>query len=135
MGLLERALYEPLRPAPINRISRPRVLTTTQTILVLRHVYEPAVQLCRTVSVVTAGQGQRSPRRARTGLKPLKPHVSIADRLGPQTAVCTHCKARHRKCERTKSTGHFSTGCSQGKVRLPPPASPLPGPIRVSTAT
>ncbi|SGY17634.1 BQ5605_C015g07841 [Microbotryum silenes-dioicae] len=34
-------------------------------------------------------------RRARIALKPLKPHVSIRDDLGPQTAVCTHCKARH----------------------------------------
>ncbi|SGY37809.1 BQ5605_C003g01891 [Microbotryum silenes-dioicae] len=51
-------------------------------------------------------------------------HVSIRDDLGPQTAVCTHCKARHWECERAKSTGHFSTCCSQGKVRLPPPPQP-----------
>ncbi|SGY62500.1 BQ5605_C007g04700 [Microbotryum silenes-dioicae] len=49
-------------------------MTTIQAILSLQHVYEPAVQLCRTDSV---------------------PHVSIRDDLGPQTAVCTHCKARH----------------------------------------
>ncbi|SCZ97712.1 BZ3500_MvSof-1268-A1-R1_Chr4-3g07397 [Microbotryum saponariae] len=30
--------------------------------------------------------------------------------------VCTHCKARHWECERTKSTGQFSTCCSQGKL-------------------
>ncbi|SGY11722.1 BQ5605_C011g06249 [Microbotryum silenes-dioicae] len=42
-----------------------RVMTTIQPILALRHVYEPA------------------------------PHVSIRDDLGPQTAVCTHCKAQH----------------------------------------
>ncbi|SDA02813.1 BZ3500_MvSof-1268-A1-R1_Chr11-1g03170 [Microbotryum saponariae] len=41
-------------------------------------------------------------------------------------AVCTHCKARHWKCERTKSTEHFSTCCSQGKVQLPPLPSPMP---------
>ncbi|SGZ27749.1 BQ5605_C026g10179 [Microbotryum silenes-dioicae] len=58
-----------------------RVMTTIQPILALRHVYEPAVQL--------------RVRRARIALKPLKPHVSIRDDLGPQTAVCTHCKARH----------------------------------------
>ncbi|SGY55874.1 BQ5605_C006g04087 [Microbotryum silenes-dioicae] len=46
---------------------------------------------------------------------------SIRDYLGPQTAVGTHSKARHGECERTKSTGHFSTCCSQGKVQLPPP--------------
>ncbi|SCZ99745.1 BZ3501_MvSof-1269-A2-R1_Chr12-2g03447 [Microbotryum saponariae] len=63
-------------------------------------------------------------RRARIALKPLKPHVSIRDDLGPQTAVCTHCKARHWECERSKSTGHFSTCCSQGKVRLPPRPQP-----------
>ncbi|SGZ24367.1 BQ5605_C023g09719 [Microbotryum silenes-dioicae] len=40
-------------------------MTTMQPTLALRHVYEPA------------------------------PHVSIRDDLGPQTAVCTHCKARH----------------------------------------
>ncbi|SGZ18309.1 BQ5605_C020g09177 [Microbotryum silenes-dioicae] len=40
-------------------------MTTMQPILALRHVYEPA------------------------------PHVSIRDDLGPQTAVCTHCKAQH----------------------------------------
>ncbi|SGY70225.1 BQ5605_C004g03124 [Microbotryum silenes-dioicae] len=49
-------------------------MTTIQAILSLQHVYEPAVQLCRTDSV---------------------PHVSIRDDLGPQTAVCTHCKAQH----------------------------------------
>ncbi|SGY38101.1 BQ5605_C003g01957 [Microbotryum silenes-dioicae] len=51
-------------------------------------------------------------------------HVSIRDDLGPQTAVCTHCKARHWECERSKSTRHFSACCSQGKVRLPPPPQP-----------
>ncbi|SCZ89837.1 BZ3500_MvSof-1268-A1-R1_Chr1-3g01609 [Microbotryum saponariae] len=39
--------------------------------------------------------------------------------------VCTHCKARHWECERTKLTGHFSTCCSQGKVQLPP-SGPIP---------
>ncbi|SGY15971.1 BQ5605_C012g06719 [Microbotryum silenes-dioicae] len=58
---------------------------------------------------------QRRVRRARIALKPLKPHVSIRDDLGPQTAVCTHCKARHWECERSKLTRHFSVCCSQGK--------------------
>ncbi|SGY11913.1 BQ5605_C011g06318 [Microbotryum silenes-dioicae] len=66
----------------------------------------------------------RQVRRPRIALKPLKPHVSIRDGLGPQTAVCTHCKARHWECERSKSTRHFSACCSQGKVRLPPPPQP-----------
>ncbi|SGY17574.1 BQ5605_C015g07824 [Microbotryum silenes-dioicae] len=71
-------LFVPLRSTE----SAPRrVMTTIQPILALRHVYEPAVQL--------------RVRRARIALKPLKPHVSIRDDLGPQTAVCTHCKARH----------------------------------------
>ncbi|SGY19533.1 BQ5605_C014g07674 [Microbotryum silenes-dioicae] len=71
-------LFVPLRSTE----SAPRrVMTTSQPILALRHVYEPAVQL--------------RVRRARIALKPLKPHVSIRDDLGPQTAVCTHCKARH----------------------------------------
>ncbi|SGZ22827.1 BQ5605_C022g09548 [Microbotryum silenes-dioicae] len=72
-------------------------MTTAQPILVLRHIYEPAVQL------------------PRIALKPLKPNISIRDDLGPQTAVCTHCKARHWEGERSKSIGHFSTCCSQGK--------------------
>ncbi|SDA03073.1 BZ3500_MvSof-1268-A1-R1_Chr11-1g03292 [Microbotryum saponariae] len=46
--------------------------------------------------------------------------------LNATTAVCTHCKARHWECERSKSTGHFSTCCSQGKMRLPPPPQPNP---------
>ncbi|SGY23797.1 BQ5605_C019g08983 [Microbotryum silenes-dioicae] len=87
-----------------------RVMTTMQPILALRHVYEPAAQL--------------RVHRARIALKPLKPHVSIRDDLGPQTAVCTHCKARHWECERSKSTRHFGACCSQGKVRLPPPPQP-----------
>ncbi|SGZ04882.1 BQ5605_C032g11095 [Microbotryum silenes-dioicae] len=71
-------LFVPLRSTE----SAPRrVMTTIQPILALRHVYEPAVQL--------------RVRRARIALKPLKPHVSIRDDLGPQTAVCTHCKAQH----------------------------------------
>ncbi|SGY70062.1 BQ5605_C004g03098 [Microbotryum silenes-dioicae] len=41
-------------------------------------------------------------------------------------AVCIHFKTRHWECERSKSTGHFSTCCSQGKVQLPPPPSPIP---------
>ncbi|SCZ99301.1 BZ3500_MvSof-1268-A1-R1_Chr3-1g05934 [Microbotryum saponariae] len=40
--------------------------------------------------------------------------------------VCTHCNARHWECERTKSAGHFSTCCSQGKVQLPPSLRPNP---------
>ncbi|SGY11902.1 BQ5605_C011g06313 [Microbotryum silenes-dioicae] len=71
-----------------------------------------------------AGQGQRRPRRARIALKPLKARASIRDDLGPQTAVCTHCKAQHWECERSKSTGHFGTCCSQGKVQLPRPPQP-----------
>ncbi|SGY57477.1 BQ5605_C006g04277 [Microbotryum silenes-dioicae] len=58
---------------------------------------------------------QRRVRKARIALKPLKPHVSIRDDLGPQAAVCTHCKAWHLECERI---------CSQGKVQLPPPPQP-----------
>ncbi|SGY17400.1 BQ5605_C015g07772 [Microbotryum silenes-dioicae] len=66
-------------------------------------------------------------RAARIALKPLKPRVSIRDNLGPQTAVCTHpLQARHWECERSKSTGHLSTCCSQGKVQLPPPPQPNP---------
>ncbi|SGY20062.1 BQ5605_C017g08452 [Microbotryum silenes-dioicae] len=41
-------------------------------------------------------------------------------------AVCAHCKARHWECERSKSTGHYSTCCSQGKVQLPPLSGPIP---------
>ncbi|SGY16693.1 BQ5605_C012g06952 [Microbotryum silenes-dioicae] len=41
-------------------------------------------------------------------------------------AVCTHCRARHWECEGTKSTGNFSTCCSQGKVQPPPSLRPNP---------
>ncbi|SCZ98940.1 BZ3500_MvSof-1268-A1-R1_Chr3-1g05722 [Microbotryum saponariae] len=60
-----------------------------------------------------ACQGQRKPRRAIIALKPLKPHVLIRDYLGPKTTVCTHCKARHWECERSKSIGHSNTGYRQ----------------------
>ncbi|SGY56342.1 BQ5605_C006g04128 [Microbotryum silenes-dioicae] len=89
-------------------------MTTMQPILALRHVYEPAVQLCRTDSVVSA--------MANSTLG--SPHHHLLRKGDPQTAVCTHCKARHWECERSKSTRHFSACCSQGKVRLPPPPQP-----------
>ncbi|SGY12886.1 BQ5605_C011g06642 [Microbotryum silenes-dioicae] len=44
----------------------------------------------------------------------------------PQMAVCIHHKARHWEYERSKSTGHYSTCCSQGKVQLPPLSGPIP---------
>ncbi|SGY54610.1 BQ5605_C006g03893 [Microbotryum silenes-dioicae] len=40
-------------------------------------------------------------------------------------AVCAHCKVRPWECERSKSTGHFSTCCSH-KVQLPPLSGPIP---------
>ncbi|SGZ04271.1 BQ5605_C032g11054 [Microbotryum silenes-dioicae] len=125
-------LFVPLRSTE----SAPRrVMTTIQPILALRHVYEPAVQLCRTDSVVSAmanstlgsphhhllRKGECAGLESRSNPQA---HVSIRDDLGPQTAVCTHCKARHWECERPKSTRHFSACCSQGKVRLPPPPQP-----------
>ncbi|SGY12272.1 BQ5605_C011g06450 [Microbotryum silenes-dioicae] len=82
-------------------------MTTIQPILALRHVYEPAAS--------APGSNRAQTPQA---------HVSIRDDLGPQTAVCTHCKARHWECERSKSTRHFGACCSQGKVRLPPPPQP-----------
>ncbi|SGZ29937.1 BQ5605_C052g12571 [Microbotryum silenes-dioicae] len=69
---------------------------------------------------------ERRVRRARIALKPLKARLSIRDELGPQTAVCTHCKARNWECERSRSTGHSSTCCWQGKVQLLPPPQPNP---------
>ncbi|SGZ29205.1 BQ5605_C055g12645 [Microbotryum silenes-dioicae] len=53
-------------------------MTTMQPILALRHVYEPAAS--------APGSNRAQTPQA---------HVSIRDDLGPQTAVCTHCKARH----------------------------------------
>ncbi|SGY12229.1 BQ5605_C011g06432 [Microbotryum silenes-dioicae] len=97
-------LFVPLRSTE----SAPRrVMTTIQPILALRHVYEPAAS--------APGSNRAQTPQA---------HVSIRDDLGPQTAVCTHCKARHWECERSKSTRHFGACCSQGKVRLPPPPQP-----------
>ncbi|SGY53590.1 BQ5605_C006g03778 [Microbotryum silenes-dioicae] len=79
-----------------------RVMTAIQPILALRHASAPGSNRAQTPQA----------------------HVSIRDDLGPQTAVCTHCKARHWECERSKLTRHFSACCSQGKVRLPPPPQP-----------
>ncbi|SGZ24137.1 BQ5605_C023g09709 [Microbotryum silenes-dioicae] len=55
-----------------------RVMTKMQPILALRHVYEPAAS--------APGSNRAQTPQA---------HISIRDDLGPQTAVCTHCKARH----------------------------------------
>ncbi|SGY29942.1 BQ5605_C002g01099 [Microbotryum silenes-dioicae] len=41
-------------------------------------------------------------------------------------AVCINYKARHWEYKRSKSTGHYSTCCSQGKVQLPPLSGPIP---------
>ncbi|SGZ27832.1 BQ5605_C026g10201 [Microbotryum silenes-dioicae] len=41
-------------------------------------------------------------------------------------AVCIHYKARHWEYERSKSTGHYSTCCLQGKVQLPLLSGPIP---------
>ncbi|SGY12494.1 BQ5605_C011g06523 [Microbotryum silenes-dioicae] len=35
-------------------------------------------------------------------------------------------RARHWEYKRSKSTGHYSTCCSQGKVQLPPLSGPIP---------
>ncbi|SGY41389.1 BQ5605_C003g02505 [Microbotryum silenes-dioicae] len=53
-------------------------MTTMQPTLALRHVYEPAAS--------APGSNRAQTPQA---------HVSIRDDLGPQTAVCTHCKAQH----------------------------------------
>ncbi|SGY12170.1 BQ5605_C011g06413 [Microbotryum silenes-dioicae] len=49
-------------------------------------------------------------------------------------AVCIPYKARHWECERSKSTGHFSRCCSQGKMQHAA-ASPSPAQSRVSAAS
>ncbi|SGY66400.1 BQ5605_C004g02670 [Microbotryum silenes-dioicae] len=41
-------------------------------------------------------------------------------------AVCINYKARHWEYKRSKSTGHYSTCCSHGKVQLPPLSGPIP---------
>ncbi|SGY11879.1 BQ5605_C011g06304 [Microbotryum silenes-dioicae] len=41
-------------------------------------------------------------------------------------AVCINYKARHWEYKRSKSTGHYSTCCSQGKVQLSPLSGPIP---------
>ncbi|SCZ97908.1 BZ3500_MvSof-1268-A1-R1_Chr3-3g06449 [Microbotryum saponariae] len=59
------------------------------------------------------------------GLESSSSHSSPHPRLPrPQMTVCTHCKARHWECERTKSTGHFSTllagqGSDSGQLLRP----------------
>ncbi|SGZ28456.1 BQ5605_C027g10343 [Microbotryum silenes-dioicae] len=50
----------------------------------------------------------------------------LAEAQDPLFGRCEHPHkaARHWECERSKSNGHFSTGCSQGKVWLPSPPQP-----------
>ncbi|SGY12385.1 BQ5605_C011g06489 [Microbotryum silenes-dioicae] len=112
-------LDPPLRPAPINRISPPARHDNNSTDLGIATPRWPTRRWARptTTSAKASAPGSN---RAQTP----QAHVSIRDDLGPQTAVCTHCKARHWECERSKSTRHFSACCSQGKVRLPPPPQP-----------
>ncbi|SGZ26797.1 BQ5605_C025g09960 [Microbotryum silenes-dioicae] len=102
-----------------------------QAILLLRPVYKPAVQPCKTNRMISAmpdvtlssshhhlPRAQRRARKARFTFKPLKPILSIRDYPGPQTAVYTRCKARHWECERMKLTKHLSSCCSQGNLKL-----------------
>ncbi|SGY47601.1 BQ5605_C001g00547 [Microbotryum silenes-dioicae] len=67
-------------------------------------------------------EAERAPPRLTTtaiiALKPLKPHVSISEYLGPKTDECAHCKARHWECERSKSTRHVNT-CWSRRARTP----------------
>ncbi|SGZ22709.1 BQ5605_C022g09530 [Microbotryum silenes-dioicae] len=75
-------------------------MTTSQPILALRHVYEPAVQLCRTDSVVSA--------MANSTLG--SPH---------------HHLLRKGECAGLESRSNPSSPTfSQGKVQLPPPPQP-----------
>ncbi|SGY16331.1 BQ5605_C012g06846 [Microbotryum silenes-dioicae] len=79
-------------------------MTTMQPILALRHVYEPAVQLCRTDSVVSA--------MANSTLGSPHHHLRKGECAGLETR------------SNPSSPTHFSACCSQGKVRLPPPPQP-----------
>ncbi|SGY33431.1 BQ5605_C002g01495 [Microbotryum silenes-dioicae] len=95
-------LFVPLRSTE----SAPRrVMTTIQPILAFRHVYEPAVQLCRTDSVVSA--------MANSTLG--SPHHHLL-----RKGECAGLESRSNPSSPT----HFSACCSQGKVRLPPPPQP-----------
>ncbi|SGY57090.1 BQ5605_C006g04220 [Microbotryum silenes-dioicae] len=94
-------LFVPLRSTE----SAPRrVMTTIQPTLALRHVYEPAVQLCRTDSVVSA--------MANSTLGSPHHHLRKGECAGLETR------------SNPSSPTHFSACCSQGKVRLPPPPQP-----------
>ncbi|SGY19765.1 BQ5605_C017g08302 [Microbotryum silenes-dioicae] len=96
-------LSSPLGPAPINKVSSPRVMTTTNRSWYCDPYKRPPYSFVERTAW------------PQIALKPLKPHVSIRDDLAPQAAVCTHCKAWHLECERI---------CSQGKVQLPSPPQP-----------
>ncbi|SCV72260.1 BQ2448_4954 [Microbotryum intermedium] len=105
----------------------------------LQYVHEPAVQLRRTISVLSAtliaeplppttttsacgGPRPEKTAQDRGALRPLRPEASIRDLLRPQVAVCSYCKARHWECERSKKTQHFSRPrCSRFH---PPPPTP-----------
>ncbi|SGY48670.1 BQ5605_C001g00678 [Microbotryum silenes-dioicae] len=74
-------------------------MTTSQPILALRHVYEPAVQLYRTDSVVSA--------------------------MANSTLGSPHHHLRKGECAGLESRSNPSSPTfSQGKVRLPPPPQP-----------
>ncbi|SGY29316.1 BQ5605_C002g01041 [Microbotryum silenes-dioicae] len=77
-------------------------MTTTQPILILRHVYEPAVQLCKTDSVVSA---MADPTLS-------SPHYHLL-----RKGACAGLESRSNPSSPT-------TCCSQGKVRLPLPFQP-----------
>ncbi|SGY16006.1 BQ5605_C012g06732 [Microbotryum silenes-dioicae] len=92
-------------------------MTTIQPILALRHVYEPAVQLCRTDSVVSA--------MANSTLGSPHHHLlrkgecaGLESRSNPSSPTFRSATTSARR------RPHFSACCSQGKVRLPPPPQP-----------
>ncbi|SGZ16771.1 BQ5605_C020g09065 [Microbotryum silenes-dioicae] len=97
-------VHVPIR-SHVQALCPPRVMTTIQPILALRHVYEPAVQLCRTDSVVSA--------MANSTLG--SPHHHLL-----RKGECAGLESRSNPSSPT----HFSACCSLGKVRLTPPPQP-----------
>ncbi|SCZ95062.1 BZ3500_MvSof-1268-A1-R1_Chr11-3g03577 [Microbotryum saponariae] len=136
-------------------------MTTTQPILVLRHIYESAVQLCRTDSVRERSAPSAIWHRRRIGCRPGATEI-LQGIMRPNPVIEAGSSSKKRRLSkvitleddedededevveeededfnmlrtgsakgrsRSKSTGHFSTCCSQGKVRLPPPPQPNP---------
>ncbi|SGZ30948.1 BQ5605_C046g12278 [Microbotryum silenes-dioicae] len=105
----------------VQALCPPRVMTTMQPILALRHVYEPAVQLCRTDSVVsvmansTLGSPHHHLRKGEC--------AGLESRSNPSSPRFDPRRPRPPD-GRVHPLQGSALGVRKGKVRLPPPPQP-----------